>query len=153
MKKSGFVLLLLFSASICLASDPAPRNDPGDVAAIKKLGRDMGDAMVAVDIEKLNQIFADDWAIVSSSGKVVTKEAILNDFKSGADKLLSYELGPIDVQVLGNLAVAHGTVTEKRVRNGKDVSGEGIYMDLLEKRAGKWVVVRSGGKMVNSEPQ
>jgi ketosteroid isomerase-like protein len=152
MKKSGLALML-FSALPCLATGQAPRNDPGDVAAIKKIGRDMGDAMVAVDIDKLNQIFADDWAIVSSSGKVVTKEAILNDFKSGTDKLLSYELGPIDVQVAGNLAVAHGTVTEKRVRNGKDVSGEGVYMDFLEKRAGKWVVVRSGGKIVKSEPR
>ncbi len=109
--------------------------------------------MVAVDIDKLNQIFADDWATVSSSGKVVTKEAMLNDFRSGTDRLLSYELGPIDVQVLGELAVAHGTVTERRVRNGKDVSGEGVYMDFLEKRAGRWVVVRSGGKIVKSEPR
>lgn len=152
MTKSGLALLL-FSASLCPASGPAPRNDPGDVAAIKQIGRDMGDAMVAVDIDKLNQIFADDWATVSSSGKVVTKEAMLNDFRSGTDRLLSYELGPIDVQVLGELAVAHGTVTERRVRNGKDVSGEGVYMDFLEKRAGRWVVVRSGGKIVKSEPR
>jgi ketosteroid isomerase-like protein len=152
MKKSAFAVLL-FSTSLCLASGPAPLNDPGDIAAIKKIGRDMGDAMVAVDIDKLNQIYADDWAIVSSSGKVVTKEKILSDFKSGADKLVSYELGPIDVQVLGDIAVAHGTVKEKRVRNGKDVSGEGVYMDFLEKRAGKWMVVRSGGKIVPSEPR
>ena len=57
----------------------------------------MGDAMVAVDIDKLNQIYADDWAIVSSSGKVVTKN-ILSGFEPGADKLISYELGPIDIQ-------------------------------------------------------
>jgi uncharacterized protein (TIGR02246 family) len=151
MKKIGYGLLLLCSASLCLASDPVPRNDPGDVAAIKQIGKDMGDAMVAVDIEKLNQIFADDWAVVNSSGKVITKENMLNDFKSFHDKLLSYELGPIDVQVLGNIAVAHGTVTEKRLRDGKDVSGEGVYMDFLEKRGGKWVVVRSAGKIVNSE--
>jgi len=151
MRKSVFAVLL-FSASICLASGPARRNDPGDIAAIRKIGRDMGDAMVAVDIDTLNRIYADDWAVVSSSGKVVTKDKILSDFKSGADKLVSYELGPIDVQVLGDIAVAHGTVSEKRIRNGKDVSGEGVYMDFLEKRGGKWVVVRSGGKIVPSEP-
>ena len=138
MKKS-VLAMLLFSTSLCLASvsGPARLNDPGDIAAIKQIGTDMGDAMVAVDIDKLNQIYADDWAIVSSSGKVVTKENILSGFKSGADKLISYELGPIDVQVLGEIAVAHGTVKEKRVRNGKDVSGEGVYMDFLEKRSGK----------------
>jgi hypothetical protein len=54
----------------------------------------------------------------------------------------------MDVQVFGNVAVAPGSVTEKRTRDGKDVSGESVWMDLLEKRAGKWVVVRSGSASV-----
>ena len=123
-------------------------DDPADIEAVRQVGRDMGDAMVAVDIDKLNRIFADDWATIGSSGKIVTKESVLRNFKSGRDKLVSYELGPIDVRVLGDLAVAHGSVTEKRIRDGKDVSGEGVYMDLLKKRSGKWVVVRSAGEMV-----
>jgi hypothetical protein len=49
------------------------------------------------------------------------------------------------VQVFGNAAVVHGSVTEKRIRDGKDTSREFVWMNLLEKRAGKWVVVRSAG--------
>ena len=154
-----FVVLMLFLAFAWWASVGsrkaaamngmnAAANDPADVAAVTKVERSMGDAMVAVDIDKLSQIFADDWATVGESGKLVTKESVLRNFKSGEDKLVSYELGPMDVQVLGDLAVAHGTVTEKRIQDGKDVSGEGVYMDLLKKRAGKWVVVRSAGVIV-----
>ncbi len=166
MKKSvfsqWFAMLLLCSALVGWVSvsigkaaamdkgNGTPAGDQADIEAIRQLGRDMGDAMVAVDIDKLNQIYADDWASVGASGKIVTKESVLDNFKSGKDKLVSYELGPIDVQVLGDLAVAHGTVTEKRTRDGKDISGKGVYMDLLKKRAGKWVVVRSGGAMVKS---
>jgi uncharacterized protein (TIGR02246 family) len=167
MKKSvfsqWFAVLLLFSALAWWASlnirgaaamgkggeAPVPSNDPAAVEAIKQLGKDMGNAMVAGDIAKLNQIFADDWATVGiTSGKMITKEKVLNDFRSGKDKLVSFELGPIDVQVFGDVAVAHGGVTEKRIRDGKDDSGESVYMDLLEKRAGKWVVVRSAGASV-----
>jgi hypothetical protein len=54
----------------------------------------------------------------------------------------------MDVQVLGNVAVGHGSVTEKRIWDGKDISGEGVWMDLLEKHAGKWVIVRSEGAFV-----
>ncbi|HXW90668.1 MAG TPA: nuclear transport factor 2 family protein [Terriglobales bacterium] len=123
---------------------PVPSNDPAAIEAIRKVERDLGDAMVAVDTDKINQIFADDWATVgSSSGKLITKEKVLDNFKSGKDKLESFELGPVDVQVFGDVAVAHGGVTEKRIRNGKDDSGEGVYMDLLNKRDGKWVIVRS----------
>jgi ketosteroid isomerase-like protein len=127
---------------------PAPSKDPAVIEAVRKVERDMGDAMVAVDIDKLNQIFADDWATIGSSGRIITKEKVLQDFKSGKDKLVSYENGPIDVQVFGDVAVAHAGVTEKRIRDGKDDSGESVWMDLLEKRAGKWVVVRSASTSV-----
>jgi ketosteroid isomerase-like protein len=150
MKKlAGAVLFAYVCVGLLLADSPkAPFNDPTDVAAVRQVAQEMGDAMVAVDIDKLNQIFADDWATIDSSGKIFTKESLLSDFKSGKHKLLSYKNGPIDVQVLGNVAVGHGSVTEKRIRDGKDTSGEFAWMDLLEKRAGKWVVVRSGGARV-----
>jgi len=101
--------------------------------------------MVASDIDKLNQIYADDFATVGSSGKVITKKTLLSDFKSFYAKLEWFENGPMDVQVFGNLAVACASVKEKRTRGGKDTGGEFVWMDLLEKRAGKWVVVRSAG--------
>jgi ketosteroid isomerase-like protein len=164
MKKSvfsqWFVVLCLFSAFVWWASgsvrgvsamgkgEGARASDPADVVAIKQLGQDMGDAMVAGDVDKLNQIYADDWATVTSSGKIVTKETMLTDFKSFHDKLEWFENGPIDVQVYGDVAVANGIVKEKRIRDGKDTSGEFAYMDLLKKRAGKWVVVRSAGARV-----
>jgi ketosteroid isomerase-like protein len=154
-----FAALFLFSALVWWASVSireaaamgkgwsAPAGDPADIDAITKVERGMGDAMVAVDLDKLNQIYANDWVEVGDSGKPVTKETLLQHLKSGKNKLVSYELGPMDVQVLGDVAVAHGSVTEKRTWDGKEVGGEGVYMDLLKKRAGKWVCVRSAGAM------
>jgi ketosteroid isomerase-like protein len=155
-----FAVLLLFSALVCWASlnireaaamgkgRNASSSDPIDIEAVKQVERVMGDAMVAGDIDRLNQIYADDWAAIGSNGKIDTKETLLSDFKSFHDKLVWFELGPMDVQVFGNVAVAHGSVTEKRTRDGKDTSGEFVWMDLLKKRAGKWVVVRSDGARV-----
>jgi ketosteroid isomerase-like protein len=139
-------VLILF-ACVCAGGvlAQAPSKDSTDVEAIKQLEQDMGNAMVAVDIDKLNQIYADDFATVGSSGKVITKETILGDFKSFHDKLEWFENGPMNVQVFGNVAVACASVKEKRNRDGKDTSGEFVWMDLLEKRGGKWVVVRSAG--------
>jgi len=57
----------------------------------------------------------------------------------------------MDVRVFGNVAVAQGSVEEKRSRNGKDTSGNFAWMDLLEKRAGKWVDVQSAaGRLTDS---
>jgi ketosteroid isomerase-like protein len=166
MKKSvfsqRFVVLLLFSAFLCWASvsiseaaamgqgidAPVPSKDPAAIEAVKKVERDMGDAMVAGDMEKLKQIYADDFASVGSSGEVTTKQNLVSDFKSFHDKLDWYETGPMDVQVFGNFALAQGSVKEKRSRNGKDSGGQFLWQDLLQKRAGKWMVCRSAAARV-----
>lgn len=143
------LILLILSTCVCvgvvLAGPPQPSKDPAAVSTIVQLEQDMGDAMVRVDIDKLNQIYADDFATVGSSGQVITKKDILRNFESFHDKLESFENGPVSVQVFGNVAVASASVSEKRTRDGKDTSGDFVWMDLLEKRAGKWVVVRSAG--------
>jgi ketosteroid isomerase-like protein len=148
--------LPIFLAFACTApasessSEAAASTGANDIAVIKQIEKDMGDAMVAVDIDKLGQIFADDWVTTVPAGKVatVTRESILRDFESGNDKLEAFELGPMDVQVFGNIAIAHGSSTEKRTRNGQDASGQFVWMDILEKRAGKWVVVKGAGGRV-----
>ena len=137
------------SADVILADSPkAQSQDPTVVEAVKRFEQEVGDAMVAVDIDKLNQAYADDWGTVDSSGKIFTKQSLLNDFKSGKHKLVSFEIGPMDVQVLGNVALAQASVTEKRIHDGKEIGGEFVFMDLLEKRAGKWVIVRTLGARV-----
>jgi len=123
--------------------------DPVVVATIKKFEQDVGDAMVAVDIDKINQTYADDWATIGSSGEIFTKQGLLSDFKSGKHKLVSFELGPVDAQVLGDVAVVQASVSEKRIQDGKDISGQFVFMDLLKKREGKWVIVRTLGARVS----
>jgi ketosteroid isomerase-like protein len=145
------VLFAYVCAGLVLAQSPERQSkDPAAVDAVKQVEEDLGKAMVAGNIEKLNQIYADDFATIGSGGKIITKESLLSDFKSFHDKLVWFEIGPMDVQVFGNVAVAQGSVKEKRSRNGKDISGEFAWMDLLEKHADKWVVVRSAGARVGS---
>ena len=139
-----FVVLLLFSALACWASlsvrgvaamgKSAPAGDPAAVDTVRQLEQVIGNAMVAGDTDKLNQFYADDWATVGSDGKTYHKESLLDDFKSGEHKLLSFELGPMDVQVFGNVAVAQFSVTEKRTRYGKDVSG-GLFVMISSRSA------------------
>jgi len=117
--------------------------DPSAAEEIKKLEQDIGDAMVAGDLEKLNLAYADDFATIGSSGKLFRRKDLLDDFKSGEHKLVSFELGPVNVQAFGNVAVAQAGVKEKRIQDGKDYSGQSAFVDLFEKRSGKWVIVRT----------
>lgn len=125
-------------------ADTAPGSS-ADVAAIRQLGQDMGDAMVALDVRKVDRMFGDDWVSVGASGKVATKQTLLDDLRTGKKKLTWFELRPIDVQVFGDTAIAQGEVAERRVIDGKEVDMELVYADILRKRDGRWVVVHSMG--------
>ena len=68
----GAVLFTSLCAGLVLAQPlEAPSNDPAAVDAVKQVGQDMGDAMVAGDIDKLSRIYADEFATVGSSGKLI----------------------------------------------------------------------------------
>ena len=137
-----FISLLAFSL---LQAQP---KDASAVDTIKQLEQDIGDAMVARDIEKLNQFYGGDWVAIGYSGKVIDKQTLLSDFKSFHDTLESFKIGPMDVQVFGDVAIVQASVTEKRLHDGKDISGQFVFMDLLKKRDGKWVIVRTLGAKV-----
>lgn len=147
-----WIALVLSSLSLtCAAAADTPVASPREaasVAAIKQLGQDMGDAMVAQDIEKLDRIFGDDWISPRRSGGVSTKAMLLNDVKTGRKRLTWFELGPIDVQVFGETAIAQGNVAEKRMVDGKETYMELVYADILKMRDGRWVVVQSMGAKV-----
>jgi ketosteroid isomerase-like protein len=120
----------------------------GAAEAVKQLERDWSGAMKARDIDKLSQILADDWSGLGYDGAKATKKEFLNDVKSGASKLESFEFGPMEVKVIGTVAVVQGSDTEKSSTKGKDTSGKWVWMDVFVNRDGKWQAVRSQSAIV-----
>src|SRR3974390_873072 len=106
-KLIAMILIVSIGAGHVSAAPPQPSKDTTEINAITQLEQDMGDAMVRVDLDKLNQIYGDDFATLGSSGKVITKKDLLRNFESFHDRLVSFENGPMDVQVFGNVAVVH----------------------------------------------
>ena len=152
MNKIAVVAFLVIAGTaVALAQAPAPAPSakaPSVSQAVKQLEHDWEDALKAGDADKLGEILADDWMTIGYDGKKATKQEELADVKSGKNKLESYELGPMDVKVLGNVAVVQGSDTEKSSAGGKDTSGKWVWMDVFVKREGKWVAVRSQSAMV-----
>jgi hypothetical protein len=54
----------------------------------------------------------------------LTKKDYLDMYKSGKSKVESFEMGPMDVKVVGSAAVVQGTDKEKSTYDGKDSSGK-----------------------------
>ncbi|MGD1100813.1 MAG: nuclear transport factor 2 family protein [Terriglobia bacterium] len=150
MKKlTGAVLLVLACVGLAFAQTPTPpAKGPSVAQAIQQLEHNWVDAEKARDIDKLSQILADDWVIINDDGSKDTKQSFLAKVKAGAEKIESVEFGPMDVKVMGSVAVVQGSDTEKSTTKGKDSSGKYVWMDVFVKRDGKWVAVRSQLAMV-----
>lgn len=130
MKKSIFsqgFAVLLFAALVSWAgisvgdaaakSRNTPVGDTADIEAVKQVELDLGNFQISGDFDKFSQLYADDFAMVGSSGNVVTKNKLLS--AGFPDKLEWFETGPIDIQVFGNVALGQGIVREKRNEKGR----------------------------------
>jgi len=148
-RTAGLVFLVLACVGTAMAQAQAPAaKGPSAAQAVKQLEHAWIDAVKAGDADKLGEILADDWMSIGYTGKMATKQETLADVKSGKSKIESFEFGPMEVKVLGNVAVVQGTDTEKSIQGGKDSSGKWAWMDVFVKREGKWVCVRSQSAMV-----
>jgi uncharacterized protein (TIGR02246 family) len=146
MKKlAGAVWLLSACVAVAFAQTQTPAaKGPSAAESVKQIEHDWVDAAIAGDTDKVSQILADDWIGVGYDGSKENKQSHLEDMKSGKAKLESFEFGPMDVKVLGSVAVVQGTNTERSTSSdGKDSAGKYAWMDVFVKRDGKWVIVRS----------
>jgi ketosteroid isomerase-like protein len=149
MKKlAGVLLLICASVGIvygqAMTMKPAAKPaTPSISATIKQLEHDWTDAMKAGDGDKVAAILADDWTGVGPDGAKQTKAEFVAGIKAGDFKIASLEFGPMDVKVVGSVAIVTGSDTEKSTTKGKDSSGKYIWMDVFAKRGDSWVAVRS----------
>lgn len=141
-------VVLLAAACFSPAYGQAKSQASGTADAIKQLERDWVNAQKAGDVAKLGQILSDDWMGLGFDGTKTNKKQSLDNIKSGANKLDSFEIGPMDVQVIGTVAIVQGSDTEKSSFKGKDTSGKWVWMDVFALRDGKWQAVRSQSAMV-----
>ena len=138
------VLLVCACAGLGLGpTRMAAAQNPGVEQHLRQLETDWVQAMKDGNTARLNEILADDWAGINDDGSKATKQNYVDDVKSGKFKIESFEIGPMDVKVLGNVAVVQGSDTDKSSYGGKDTSGKYVWTDVYVKRGGKWQAVRS----------
>jgi ketosteroid isomerase-like protein len=116
-----------------------------DVPAAEKTINDseaaLGVAMIHKDIATLDKLVGDDWTIQSESGTMGTKASFIDDVRSGALVVRSFRLHDVHVRVLGDVAFVQAFDDEVSSYKGKDNSGTYNWLDVWQRREGRWVSV------------
>ena len=100
-------------------------------------------AYVKKDIATIGAVLGDDWIGQSDAPKPSTKAELVGAVKSGKLTFTSLALRDIKVRVFGTVAVVQGYDDETSHYGKEDTSGSYAWIDVLEKRGGKWVAVAS----------
>jgi len=148
IKRLAGSLLSVFIGTLALADTQLPKSvgtAKGECTAeiLQRLERDWSQAEQVGDSRKIGQILADDWTGVNTEGSKLTKEQLIARLNVSRVQRSSVELGPMEVKVLGDVAIVQGSVFEKSTANATLTSGKMLWMDVFMKRDGKWVAVRS----------
>lgn len=114
------------------------------VSEIASIERDRLAALVSRDIDRAARIHADDFELVSPSGRVLSKARYLDAVRSGDIAYAAWEPGAIDVRVHGDVAVLRYPAEIAFIVDGAPtVPRRYRHMDLYERREGRWQVVWS----------
>ncbi len=100
-------------------------------------------ALMTADLAVLAEIFADDYVQYNDSGQAFTKQDVLEKFRSGAIRYPSIVSTGRKIRVLGDTAVVHGSEDDLVETGGKRFKVRYVYLDVLQKRDGKWKLVAS----------
>lgn len=115
-----------------------------EILEIKQLYIDLCDASINKDIEKLNEILADNYILVHMTGKKQTKEDYINSVTNGELKYYESVHENIDIKIDNNKATIVGKTKTLASPFGISKSWWRLRQDLtLEKIDGKWMITHS----------
>jgi ketosteroid isomerase-like protein len=100
-------------------------------------------AILQKDTAAISSIVADDWIGQNPGGKTQNKAGMIAEIKSGGMAATEMTNHDVSVRVIGNIAVVQGADDEKSSYKGKDTSGAYTWMDVFERRGGKWLAIAS----------
>lgn len=113
-----------------------------DIATLKMLNAAWIHAYPGKDTATLSRILADDLVLINPAGVSMSKTKILSNIMSGTQRILSSKVDSVAVRMLSeNIGLVTATASFTFETGGRKSTGRTCYMDVYQKRNGRWVAV------------
>ncbi|HKY90083.1 MAG TPA: nuclear transport factor 2 family protein [Nevskiaceae bacterium] len=129
----------------------APSNEADELRALE---RERTAALVRADMEVAQRLHADDFQLINPMGGALSKPEYLGLIASGDLRYLEWAPEDVQVRLFGDAAVIRYRAPLRIVVKGMPnaPSGRFWFMDLYEKRDGRWQVVWSQATLIQPGP-
>jgi ketosteroid isomerase-like protein len=100
-------------------------------------------ALLKGDQQPLGEIFAEDWLLVDGAGQTHKRDEIFKSLSSGELKFFAYDLGDMDIRIVGDTAVVIGHGHPRGQIHGEMFEENEVFTDTFARINGKWRCVLS----------
>ena len=134
---------LIFSCCILSGLASLAQTASDDITMVKKLNEDWIHSYPGKDTATMSRILADDLIMITPNGSRIGKQDILKNMTSPSQQIKTTRVDKAEVRLVGNTAMVFAEASFVTVDNadGKEVSGRTSYLDIYEKRQGRWVAI------------
>jgi len=112
-----------------------------DVRTLEKLNEDWIHSYPGKDTATFARIFADDLIMITPNGSRLSKKECIANLESPGQRIVSTKVDKVQVRLLGNIGLVMAEASFISLDNGKEVPGRTNYLDVYEKRNGRWVAI------------
>lgn len=111
-----------------------------DEAVLRSLERAQANAVVEMNFDVLEEIYADDFIFTHGTGEVHDKTRWFDTLSSGRD-YLSREHEMIEIELHGDLGIVYGVLLVHAKINGIEGQFRARYVRVYKQREGRWLLV------------
>jgi ketosteroid isomerase-like protein len=129
-----------FITALVLLTTIISRGQSGDEDALKALNAAFIHGYMTKDTARLSPIFADDFILINPSGQRRNRQEVLNGFIS-SPHFLSCEVDTVGIRLYGTIGLVLARAVFTTDDNGKKTTARTDYLDVYEKRKGRWVAI------------
>ena len=118
-------------------------------STLRELEQRLAAAWVRGDRAFIENLLADDWTVIDPSGRVLTKQQVLDEtFGSNDRRIDAMTVDEVRVRLLDGTAVVTGRTRATGSYRGEKASVTLRFTDVFQLRDGRWQVVASQGTTV-----
>jgi ketosteroid isomerase-like protein len=109
-----------------------------DVADLRRLDRELVVATYTKDAAWFTKNMSDDYVLITSSGKVKPRAALITELGTPGLEMQPYEPAEVNVRLFGDTAVITGRIVQKYTYKDDRVEADIRYTDVWVRSAGAW---------------
>jgi ketosteroid isomerase-like protein len=131
------LLKLVGCAMFSLAAAAVHSENPAE-QALRALDAKLQLAVLNQDTKTLEQLLSDDWILITSSGRVVTRPAFLAMVSDASSRMEVNDSSEVAVRLHGSTAIVTAKLHERGTDDGKPYEAWLRYTDTWVLEAGAW---------------